>query len=153
MDKITSRNTTKYLLWGTIATLGLLGFYILILGVLNGFANLRSQFSIDFKYLLPITVGFGIQIGLYKYQKDLLRQRHNLGISSASGGLSGISMIACCAHHLTDVLPIIGLTALTGFLGKYRSELLILAIFMNLLGILIILNNLRKIPRTLDNQP
>lgn len=29
-------------------------------------------------------------------------------------------MAACCAHHVTDVLPILGLTAAATFLAKYR---------------------------------
>lgn len=44
-------------------------------------------------------------------------------------------MVACCAHHVTDVLPVLGLTATTTFLAEYRLYFMVLGLGMTLAGI------------------
>lgn len=54
-------------------------------------------------------------------------------------------MIACCAHHLADVLPILGLSGLAVFLVEARAPLMLIGIATNLGGIGIMLRDLRRI--------
>jgi hypothetical protein len=44
-------------------------------------------------------------------------------------------MLACCAHHLSDVLPILGVSGAAVFLSAYQTPLLWLGLAMNLAGI------------------
>jgi ERCC4-related helicase len=44
-------------------------------------------------------------------------------------------MVACCAHHVTDVLPILGLTAAATFLAKYRLAFMGVGLGTTILGI------------------
>jgi hypothetical protein len=44
-------------------------------------------------------------------------------------------MLACCAHHLVDVLPLVGLSAASAMLSDYRGPLLALSLGTNALGI------------------
>ena len=53
----------------------------------------------------------------------------------ASGTSSTVAMVACCAHHVTDVLPILGLTAAATFLAKYRLLFMGVGLGTTLLGI------------------
>ena len=53
-------------------------------------------------------------------------------------------MLACCAHHLVDVLPIIGLSGAAIFLDAYKTPLLWLGIAMNLVGIAYLVRKLRR---------
>ena len=53
----------------------------------------------------------------------------------ASTGVSTTSMIACCAHHIADIAPFLGITALGLFLTKYQSTFLLMGILSNVLGI------------------
>ena len=53
-------------------------------------------------------------------------------------------MLACCAHHLTDVLPILGLSSAAIFLNLYKTPLLWLGIGMNLVGIVYMLRKIRE---------
>jgi hypothetical protein len=46
-----------------------------------------------------------------------------------------MAMVACCAHHVTDVLPILGLTAAATFLAQYRTAFMLVGLGMTLLGI------------------
>lgn len=52
-----------------------------------------------------------------------------------SGTTSAVAMVACCAHHVTDVLPILGLTAAATFLAEYRLLFMGVGLGTTLLGI------------------
>jgi len=77
-------------------------------------------------------------------------------------------MLACCAHHVSDVLPILGVSGAAVFLGAYKTPLLWVGLVMNLVGIAYLVWQLRGLraarvvsapsarwPRTLhlDNAP
>jgi hypothetical protein len=53
----------------------------------------------------------------------------------ASGGTSATAMVACCIHHVTDVLPILGLSAAASFLTRYQRPFMLIGLAMNLIGI------------------
>jgi hypothetical protein len=53
----------------------------------------------------------------------------------ASGGTSATAMVACCIHHVTDVLPILGLSAAASFLTRYQRPFMLVGLIMNLIGI------------------
>jgi hypothetical protein len=94
--------------------------------------------------VIPIIVGFGIQAALYTILKfRLFVPVGNIGPSGpmmgAGGTTSTIAMVACCAHHVTDVLPIIGLTAAASFLAKYRPAFMGVGLGTTILGIAIML--------------
>jgi hypothetical protein len=99
--------------------------------------------------VIPIILGFGVQAALYtilKLRLFLPVNNTRLGGSmtpapasgasvGASGTTSTIAMVACCAHHVTDVLPILGLTAAATFLAKYRLAFMGVGLGTTLLGI------------------
>jgi hypothetical protein len=43
-------------------------------------------------------------------------------------------MVACCAHHVTDLLPILGISAAAAFLARYQSALMLVGLFTTYLG-------------------
>jgi hypothetical protein len=47
--------------------------------------------------------------------------------------------VACCIHHVTDVLPILGLSAAAGFLTRYQRPFMLVGLAMNLIGISVML--------------
>lgn len=90
--------------------------------------------------VIPIILGFGIQVALY----TILRKRLFIPVMStgssgvmtgASGTTSTVAMIACCAHHVTDVLPILGLTAAATFLANYQTAFMLVGLGTTLVGI------------------
>lgn len=118
--------------------------YLGILTWAQGWEYAASQSIRDRWYVIPIIVGFGIQAALY----SLLRFRlfvpitslHGTGkLMGASGGTSATAMVACCIHHVTDVLPILGLSAAAGFLTRYQRPFMLIGLAMNLIGIGIML--------------
>jgi hypothetical protein len=94
--------------------------------------------------VFPIIIGFGIQAALYIIlKKGLFLPVANMGASGAMTGAGGststLAMVACCAHHVTDVLPILGLTAAAAFLAEYRQAFMLLGLGTTILGIIFML--------------
>ena len=61
-----------------------------------------------------------------------------------SGGISAGSMIACCAHHLSDILPLIGVAGLSAFLVESQFFFIILGVMSNIVGITIMLETIQR---------
>lgn len=132
----------KHIFFGFLATLSLLAFYFLILLlVMKGLAV--QQFLSLWYWILPISMLFGIQIGLYSFVKAMQKKVSKAGVV-VSGSVSSISMIACCTHHLTDIFAVIGLTAIALFLAKYQTWFLLLALASNLFGVGVMLRMLKE---------
>jgi hypothetical protein len=99
---------------------------------------------------LPIILGFGVQVALYVILKKRLFMPvasvgpspvKNTGgvMTGASGATSTIAMAACCAHHVTDVLPSLGLTAAATYLAEYRTAFMLVGLGTTLVGIIVML--------------
>lgn len=100
----------------------------------NGWQAALEQFQTLWWLLLPLSVAFGIQVGLYVQLKQTLRAKNTVAL--ATGGASaGMGMLACCVHHATDVLPIIGMSALSIFLIRYQQPILLVSLGINIFGI------------------
>jgi len=144
---IQNKTLKKSILFGILGSLSLSSLYFLILTLLNSAEHALSQF-LDLWYLMiPLIIGFGIQIGLYVYVKEsfkMIKAGAATSAVTASGGVSAVSMAACCAHHLTDILPLIGLTFLSAFLIKYQISFILLGVLSNILGIIMMLGVIQK---------
>lgn len=137
------RPLVRPVLIGLCATLGLLLFYLGIITLAQGWSHAIAQLSEDRWFVGTIIIGFGTQMGLY----SVLRRRHRratAGAMTASTGTSTIAMLACCAHHLTDVVAVLGLSGAAVFLNMYKTPLLWVGILMNLGGIAYLLWKLRQ---------
>lgn len=120
------------------------GFYIGLLTWLQGWEYASAQFVRDRLYVVPIILGFGIQAALYSILRFRLfipvASGHHAGsMVGASGGTSAAAMVACCLHHVTDVLPVLGLSAAATFLTRYQRPFMLVGLAMNLAGIAIML--------------
>ena len=119
--------------------------YFGIVSIAQDFAHAVNFFIEDRWLILPLIIGFGIQSSLYIILKrQLFIPIDHTGsagaMTGASGGTSTLAMIACCAHHVVDVLPILGLTAAATFLAKYQTHFMYGSLGIMVLGILVMLN-------------
>lgn len=94
--------------------------------------------------VIPIILGFGVQMALYTIlKKRLFVPVAHVGPSGALAGAGGttstVAMVACCAHHVTDVLPILGLTAAATFLAQYQTAFMLVGLSVTYLGIAVML--------------
>ncbi|MGH2523395.1 MAG: hypothetical protein ACRDH2_12905 [Anaerolineales bacterium] len=118
--------------------------YLGIVGVASrSFNHALQQLKADALMIGPLTAGLGLQIGLYAYyrqlQRDVRRARPALAVTAAGTGTSTVTMIACCAHHVSDVLPLVGLTAAATFLTEFRTPFIVVGIVSNLIGVAVVL--------------
>jgi hypothetical protein len=124
---------------GLAAVAALPTAYLVLISLAQSPDHAFSQLRADLPYLGAISLGFGTQIGLFVELRTLRAGRGRAGaLTTASAGTGSAAMLACCAHHLVDVLPIVGLSAAAAFLNDYRVPVLALSLGMNVLGIVVI---------------
>jgi hypothetical protein len=137
----------RFLLPPAVGVMGaalLTGLYFGIVSWAESPRHAVELFWEDRWIVFPIILGFGVQAGLY----TILKMRLFVPVAStgpsgpmmgAGGTTSTVAMIACCAHHVTDVLPILGLTAAATFLAQYRIAFMLVGLGTTLIGILMML--------------
>jgi hypothetical protein len=126
---------------GLAGSLGLSVIYLGIVSIAESPQHALDLFWQDRWIVLPILLGFGVQTALYTIiKKRLFFPVEYTGPSGklvgAGGATSTLAMVACCAHHVTDALPILGLTAAASFLAQYRTAFLVIGLGTTLLGII-----------------
>ncbi len=128
--------------WGMIAAALLFALYVALVSWANSLQHALTDFGRLWYWMAPLVAGFGLQVGLYVYARGAARSSGHLHASGimASGGTSTLSMAACCAHHLTDVLPIIGLSGAGLFISTYQELFLLVGVVSIALGTLYLLS-------------
>lgn len=129
--------------FGLLASLGLAGFYMGTVAFAQDWEHAVTQLGEDLPFVLALTAGFGVQFGLFVYIRALRARTHMAGVA-AGAGASGVAMVACCAHHLAEALPLLGLSAAATFLGAYRTPFLWLSVTMNAGGVAYLVWQLRR---------
>lgn len=109
-------------------------------------AHLVDQVASDWYLILPIAAGFGTQIGLLLE----LRRRHRLHREAAAAGAAGagtstVGMLACCAHHLADLFPLVGATAAATLVYDYRVPFMVIGLALNGVAISVAVRRLREV--------
>jgi len=138
------RRITLPILTGLAGSLFLIGIYFGIVSLAESPQHAIDLFWEDRIIVLPIILGFGVQVGLYVVlKKRLFLPVQNTGpsgaLTGAGGATSTAAMVACCAHHVTDVLPVLGLTAAATFLAEYRTAFMLAGLGTTIIGIIVML--------------
>jgi Cu+-exporting ATPase len=130
---------TKSVQLGILAFLLMLAIYFSIVGVISGWSFTLEQFEKFWYFILTLALGFGIQVGLYTYLKNLVGQHGaSRKVVAVSGTTSTAAMVSCCAHYLVNILPILGVTGFLTVVAQYQIELFWLGLAFNTAGILYI---------------
>lgn len=129
---------------GLAGVLALTGIYFGIVSLAESPSHAVELFWEDRWIVFPIILVFGVQVALYVIlKKRLFIAVADMGpsgaLTGAGGGVSATAMVACCAHHVTDVLPLVGLTAAATFLAEYRLAFMFVGLGTTILGILVML--------------
>lgn len=128
------------LLTGFIGSVVLAIIYFGIVSWAESPSHAIELFLEDKWIVTPILLGFGVQVALYVVlKKRLFLPISNIGpsgaLTGAGGGMSATAMVACCAHHITDVLPLVGLTAAATFLAEYRIAFMVVGLGTTWVGV------------------
>ncbi|HEX7165533.1 MAG TPA: hypothetical protein VF230_01000 [Acidimicrobiales bacterium] len=143
--------TGRSLRWGLVAGAGIAAFYVGVLTLSADWQHLRDQTRQDWWLLVPIVAGFGTQVAL---MVELRRRHraHHLGATTGTGtSASAVGMVACCAHHVAELVPLLGATGLAAFLFDWRVPFMLAGIAINAVAISIAARRLHQL-NTHDRQ-
>lgn len=137
IKRLFSRWKFRVVFFGMLGMLGLAAVYLGLVSWAEGWAHAVELMLEDAWIIGPILGGFGVQVGLYTYLKTVIHTagRGTGAMAGAGGGTSTVAMVACCAHHVTDVLPLLGLSVAATFLADYRIPFMVFGLITNLIGI------------------
>ena len=123
---------------GVAGGLLLVGLYLGLVSWAQGLAHARELLWNDRYFVAAIASGFGLQAGLFVHVRRLIAARaagSAAGVTAAGTGTSTVAMVACCAHHVADALPVLGLSGAAIFLNDYRIPLMASGLAVNALGV------------------
>lgn len=139
------KNIIKPIGYGGLASGILLGVYFVVLALVSGWSFAQSQFASFWYFIVSLAIGFGVQIGLYAYLRNLIHGSQSSGkVLGVTGATSTAAMISCCAHYLANLLPILGVTGLVTFVAQYQVKLFWVGLLFNVGGIVYMANKIFK---------
>ncbi len=144
-DLLTERSLEIPILAGIAGACVLLAVYLVILSVFQSPSHALEQLRQDAWFVGLITAGFGIQVGLFVHLRTNIQSATSAAVPAGSGAVSTAAMAACCAHHLVDVLPLLGLTAAVVFLDQYRDWIMFAALLMTAFGVAYMAYTIHKV--------
>lgn len=141
------RQAAPYLL-GALGAGLLVALYMGIVTWAQGVQHALELLAQDWPFVAAIAGGFGVQAGLYGYLRLVVHHAVRLAAPTAATGVgtgaSSAAMVACCLHHATGVLPLIGLSGAAVFLNSYRIPFMLAGLAVNVAGIFIMLRVVRQ---------
>lgn len=131
---------------GLLAAAVLAGLYLALVAWGQDLTHALQLLGDEWYLVGPIAGGFGLQIGLFVRVRQLVRRQAvaSTALAASGTGASTAGMLACCAHHVTDVLPLLGLSGATVFLNDYRIAFMVVGLAVNALGVGVMLRLLRR---------
>lgn len=113
----------------------LLALFAGLVAGISGLAAVRAQLAQFWYFILPLALGFGVQAGLTAYLRRAVHEQASRRMVAVSGATSTAAMISCCAHYLANIVPVLGATGVTAFVGQYQTELFWVGLLFNVAGI------------------
>ena len=120
---------------GFLGTSLLLIIYFSIVTLISGWDFAEDQFTKFWYFVVTLAVAFGVQVGLYSYLKNSVKQNISPRVVATSGVTSTAAMVSCCAHYLINVLPILGVTGLIALVSQYQVQFFWIGLVFNFAGI------------------
>lgn len=106
---------------------GMATFYIVVLSLLGGGIDFPvQQLRTFWMYLIPLVLSYG---GLM-FVSALVRHRGTMMVGTPT---SAASMVACCAHHVADFVPLASVFSAASFLVQYQRWFMVGTIGINIL--------------------
>ena len=132
---------------GAGASLGLIALYLGIMTLTADWYYAEVQFEEYRWWIIALSLGLGIQSTLFTLLRRGLKGAEKKTARStlaASGGISTGSMVVCCLHHLTDVVPFLGFPILAVTLQRYQTYFFLMGVLSNFFGTFMMLRMMDK---------
>ena len=89
-----------------------------------------------FSYLIPLAVS--VQMGLFRHHRNITSESKLCGsekVGIAGSATSTATMVVCCLHHVTELVPAFGFfLATTSFLTEYKDAIIMAGLLANVAG-------------------
>ena len=113
-------------------------FYVAVLSLLGGGIDFPiQQLETFWMYLVPLVLSYG---GLV-FVSARIKQH---GMMAVGTPMSAVSMVACCAHHIADFVPLASVFSAASFLVRYQTWMMAGAIGLNIVLIVHTLARIRS---------
>lgn len=129
LHSIKSGITSPATRWGVAAVLAMASVYVGVLVLASGADHLRTQWSSYWWLLLPLWLMSGAQVSMLSHLHR--RQRRGIGGTALSAGSGTVGMLACCAHHAAELLPIIGIAGVASALVAWQERILVATLLIS----------------------
>jgi protein-S-isoprenylcysteine O-methyltransferase Ste14 len=147
---ITDRGRFK--IRATVSAFGLLSIYMIVLTIGNSLNHAFLEIIKWWPFLTIQLLGFGLQASMYLYMRErqkMMTWNGQVSPMAMSSGVSATTMVACCLHHVTELLPIVSFSAATLLLSSYQYVFMSVGVLSNILGVVIMLIQMQKYDTTL----
>ncbi|MBI4089920.1 MAG: hypothetical protein HY421_00790 [Candidatus Kerfeldbacteria bacterium] len=135
---------------GTVGAVSLLAVYLSVVSALSGWSATIDQWSSFWPYLVGLTIGFGVQVGLYVYLRQAVHRSQSTGkVVVLTGTTSTVAMVSCCTHYLVNLLPVLGATGIAAFVGQYQAQLFWVGLAANAVGLAYLASRIVKFKKRL----
>lgn len=131
---------------GGIGAVAMAAFYTAVVwGASGSFSHLSDQVRTDWYLLVFIVAGFAIQVAFFTELRHVHRMHQIERTAGGAGaGASTVGMVACCSHHLADLIPLLGATGAAAFLYDKRVAFMLFGLAVNALAVTIAYRRLRS---------
>jgi len=131
---------------GGIGAAVMAAFYTAVVwGASGSFSHLADQVRTDWYLLVLIVAGFAVQVAFFT---ELRHLHHMHQVERAAGGAgagaSTVGMVACCSHHLADLIPLVGATGAAAFLYDTRVAFMVVGLVVNAVAVSVAYRRLRS---------
>jgi hypothetical protein len=121
-----------------------IGIFVIIFNISIaslGEGSLKGGYSVFldngvFIYLIPLAVG--VQMGLFRHHRNITAEKKLCGsekIGITGSFTSSATMVLCCLHHVSDLLPAMGFfLATSSFLTQYKDAIIVAGLVANAAG-------------------
>lgn len=137
------RSLARSLAYGFAAGIVLLGIYFGVLTLVSGWKFAADQFSDFWYFITALAAGFGLQVGIYTYLRELIKNGSQ-GVLGVTGTTSAAAMMSCCTHYLANFLPVLGTAGVVTFAVQYQTELFWVAFLFNAGGVAYMVSKIVK---------
>lgn len=143
MREINPEVAAPSIIKGLVAATILIVVYFTIVTLVSGWDFAQDQFLEFWYFIITLAVGFGAQVGLYSYLRNMIKNV-SPRIVATSGATSTAAMISCCAHYLVNILPILGTVGIITVISSYQVQFFWIGLLFNFAGIVYMSNKVYR---------
>jgi hypothetical protein len=134
----------KPTLYSILSFILMLLFYFSVISIFESFTYAVRKFQTSGVLILLLSLGFAVQIFLHVYMNQIAKLKGGKLATATSGITSGTAMVFCCLHHITDLLPVVGISIFGLLSPSFETIWMTIGLSINLIAILFLLGHMKK---------